>query len=282
MSLQFTTALQPVVVHFYGSVVLLADMVRKFFGALTVVPLRIAFVFVGRAASSRLWFGLGRVDGLAGFLIVPIVALLSVAAARCFWPAPGVFSMFSTRAVLLPRSSRTKPGLIVTTRGRRTRRTRSFAGPASLAMSAFKNSTWRLSNSERSHLKLAARLDPRGTLGCDGEWRLETIMAMRFYVGNNTSGDPSWWLFGANDEMAAWAGETFASESNARRAALAFKAGAATASYEVYADTGGSWRWRARRASDKAAASGESFDSKSNAERAAVNVRDNARYAPGP
>lgn len=107
-------------------------------------------------------------------------------------------------------------------------------------------------------------------------------MAMRFYVGNNTSGDPSWWLFGANDEMAAWAGETFASESNARRAALAFKAGAATASYEVYADTGGRWRWRARRASDKAAASGESFDSKSNAERAAVNVRDNARYAPGP
>ena len=52
---------------------------------------------------------------------------------------------------------------------------------------------------------------------------------MRFYVGNNTSGDPSWWLFGANDELAAWAGETFASESNARRAALAFKAGAATA-----------------------------------------------------
>ena len=89
-------------------------------------------------------------------------------------------------------------------------------------------------------------------------------MAMRFYVGNNTSGDPSWWLFGANDELAAWAGETFASESNARRAALAFKAGAATASY------------------DKVAAPGESFDSKSNAERAAVNVKDNARYAPGP
>lgn len=107
-------------------------------------------------------------------------------------------------------------------------------------------------------------------------------MAMRFHVGENTSGNPSWWLYGANGEMVAWAGETFASESNARRAALAFKSGAATASYEVYADTGGNWRWRAVRSSDKVAASGESFASKSNAERAAENVKVNAGYATGP
>jgi uncharacterized protein YegP (UPF0339 family) len=92
----------------------------------------------------------------------------------------------------------------------------------------------------------------------------------------------SWWLYGDNGVMVAWAGETFASEWNAKRAAEAFKLGAASASYEVYSDTGGHWRWLARRSSDKVAASGESFDNKSNAQRAADNVRDNAGGATGP
>lgn len=104
---------------------------------------------------------------------------------------------------------------------------------------------------------------------------------MRFLVTNDQGGNPSWWLYGANNEMVAWAGESFASLSNATRAAAAFKAGASTARYEVYPDAAGEYRWRAWRSSDKVAASGEAFASKSNAERAAENVRQNAGSATG-
>jgi uncharacterized protein YegP (UPF0339 family) len=105
---------------------------------------------------------------------------------------------------------------------------------------------------------------------------------MYFRVSPTQSGAYSWWLYGNNHEKAAWAGETFASESNARRACQSFKTGASTARYDVYPDTGGNWRWRAWRSSDKVASSGESFASKANAERAAANVRDNAGGASGP
>jgi uncharacterized protein YegP (UPF0339 family) len=104
---------------------------------------------------------------------------------------------------------------------------------------------------------------------------------MRFRVANDKGGRPTWWLYGGNNELVAWAGETFASQSNAHRAAAAFKAGAKTARYEVYLDGAGRYRWRAWRSSDKVAASGESFSSKSAAQTAADNVRDNAGNAGG-
>ncbi|WP_426325714.1 hypothetical protein [Microbacterium sp. E-13] len=107
-------------------------------------------------------------------------------------------------------------------------------------------------------------------------------MAMRFSAGESTTGNYSWWLYGGNNEMVAWAGESFDSSSNATRAAEAFKAGAAIARYEVYQDAGKNWRWRAWRSSDKVASSGESFASQYNAQRAADNVRDNAGGATGP
>ena len=103
----------------------------------------------------------------------------------------------------------------------------------------------------------------------------------RFHVGDNTAGRPSWWLYAANNEMVAWAGETFASRHNAQRAATAFKAGAKTARYDIYHDAGGAWRWRAWRGSDKVASSGESFSSRYAAEQAAARVRDNAGTAGG-
>lgn len=105
--------------------------------------------------------------------------------------------------------------------------------------------------------------------------------AMRFSVGKNTGGAFSWWLYASNGEQVAWAGETFYSESNAHRAAQAFKTGALTARFEVYLDAGRQWRWRAWRGSDKVAASGEAFASRANAERAAENVRLNAGGASG-
>ena len=75
----------------------------------------------------------------------------------------------------------------------------------------------------------------------------------RFVVANNQAGNPTWWLYAGNNEMVAWAGETFASTYNANRAASAFKAGARTARYETYQDAGGSWRWRAWRLHGSAA-----------------------------
>jgi len=105
---------------------------------------------------------------------------------------------------------------------------------------------------------------------------------MYFVVGNTKGGDPSWWLYGGNNEMVAWAGEIFPTTTNAKRAAESFRVGAATARYEVYQDLGDKWRWRAWRSSDKVAASGESFYSKYDAERAAANVRDNGGGATGP
>src|SRR4051812_30842892 len=102
---------------------------------------------------------------------------------------------------------------------------------------------------------------------------------MNFQVGTTQGGEPSWWLYSSSD-MVAWAGETFDSTSNANRACREFKAGAATARYELYESDG--WRWRAWRGSDKVASSGEKFYSKSNAERAADNVRRNAGGATGP
>ena len=81
---------------------------------------------------------------------------------------------------------------------------------------------------------------------------------MRFSVGTNRAGEPSWWLYGDNNEQVAWAGETFYSQSNATRAAQDFKDGAASATYDVYLDDGGREHpWRANRGGRKVAASGE-------------------------
>jgi uncharacterized protein YegP (UPF0339 family) len=104
---------------------------------------------------------------------------------------------------------------------------------------------------------------------------------MYFVVADTKGGAPSWWLYGSNNEMVAWAGETFASTYNATRAATSFKTGAATAVYDIYSDAGGSWRWRAIRGGNKVASSGESFYSKYDVERAAENVRVNAGAATG-
>jgi uncharacterized protein len=54
-------------------------------------------------------------------------------------------------------------------------------------------------------------------------------MVMKFTAEVSKEGNPSWWLHGGNGELVAWAGQTFASVSNAKRAAEEFKAGAATA-----------------------------------------------------
>jgi uncharacterized protein YegP (UPF0339 family) len=50
--------------------------------------------------------------------------------------------------------------------------------------------------------------------------------------------------------------------------------------FEIYADTGGNYRWRLKAGNGQiVATSGESFDSQSNAKRAAENVKANAGSA---
>jgi uncharacterized protein YegP (UPF0339 family) len=78
-------------------------------------------------------------------------------------------------------------------------------------------------------------------------------------------------------------GGAFSSHGNAERAAKAFKQGAAKAEFEVYADKGGKYRWRAKASNGQTvASSGESFANRSNAKRAADNVQAKARGATGP
>lgn len=107
-------------------------------------------------------------------------------------------------------------------------------------------------------------------------------MYFRVTVTGDSNRYPTWGLYGDNQELVAWAGEGFDSQSNATRAATAFKSGATVARYEAFQDSGGSWRWRAWRSSGKVAASGEAFASRLNAERAAENVRIYSPHATGP
>lgn len=105
---------------------------------------------------------------------------------------------------------------------------------------------------------------------------------MRFEVYADSGGNYRWRLIASNGQKVATSGESFSSESNAKAGATNFKSKAKQWSYEVYADTGGNYRWRVKSSNGQTvASSGESFASQSNAQRAADNVRDNAGSATG-
>ena len=79
--LAITATLQLVVVMVSGSVALLADTIHNFSDTLTAVPLWVAFVLSRRAATRRYTYGYGRVEDLAGLLIVTMIGLSAVLAA---------------------------------------------------------------------------------------------------------------------------------------------------------------------------------------------------------
>ncbi len=79
--LAVTAVLQGVVVVVSGSVALLADTVHNLSDALTALPLWLAFVLIRRPPSRRYTFGLGRVEDLAGLVIVVMIATSAAAAA---------------------------------------------------------------------------------------------------------------------------------------------------------------------------------------------------------
>ncbi len=77
----FVTALiQVVVVLFSGSVALLSDTIHNFGDAATAIPLWVAFALSRLGASKRFTFGYGRVEDLAGVVVVLII-LFSAAVA---------------------------------------------------------------------------------------------------------------------------------------------------------------------------------------------------------
>jgi cation diffusion facilitator family transporter len=78
--LAVTAALQLAIVFLSGSVALLADTIHNVGDAATAVPLWIAFLFARRRASARFTYGFGRVEDLAGVVVVLIILCSAVVA----------------------------------------------------------------------------------------------------------------------------------------------------------------------------------------------------------
>ena len=81
------------VVYFSSSVALLADTIHNLGDATTAIPLWIAFVLARRKPSDTFTYGLGRVEGLAGIVIVLIILASAIIAGyaaidRLFNPQP--------------------------------------------------------------------------------------------------------------------------------------------------------------------------------------------------
>jgi uncharacterized protein YegP (UPF0339 family) len=102
---------------------------------------------------------------------------------------------------------------------------------------------------------------------------------MRFKTGEVITAQPTWWLYGADNTLVAWAGDTFATRSQAEHAAEEFRYQAARARFELFQDRQGRWRWRAVLRDDKIASSSEVFPSEIAARRAANAVRDTVASA---
>lgn len=75
-----TGTLQVAVVILSGSVALLADTIHNFADATTAIPLWVAFVLARRKPTKTFTYGLGRVEDLAGILIVLIILFSAVVA----------------------------------------------------------------------------------------------------------------------------------------------------------------------------------------------------------
>ena len=77
-----TAILQVFIVYLSGSVALLADTIHNFGDAATAIPLWVAFLFARVKPSKRFPYGLGRVEDLAGMIIVGIILFSALVAAH--------------------------------------------------------------------------------------------------------------------------------------------------------------------------------------------------------
>jgi cation diffusion facilitator family transporter len=73
--------LQTAVVMMSGSVALAADAIHNAADAATAIPLGLAFILMRRKATDRFTYGYGRVEDLAGLVVVLVVLLSAIAAA---------------------------------------------------------------------------------------------------------------------------------------------------------------------------------------------------------
>lgn len=91
--LALTAAAQIVIVLISGSVALLADTIHNVGDAVTAIPLWVAFMLARRKPSRTFTYGLGRVEDLAGLIIVGIILFSALFAGyesinRLFNPQP--------------------------------------------------------------------------------------------------------------------------------------------------------------------------------------------------
>lgn len=89
--LMVTALLQVAVVAISGSVALLADTIHNFGDAATAIPLGIAFLLARKQPNKRFTFGYGRVEDLAGVMIVFVILFSAIVAGyesinRFFYP----------------------------------------------------------------------------------------------------------------------------------------------------------------------------------------------------
>jgi cation diffusion facilitator family transporter len=80
IALMVTATMQLVVVYLSDSMALLADTLHNFGDAFTAIPLWIAFNLARRKPTKRFTYGWGRIEDLAGVLIVLVVLASAVAA----------------------------------------------------------------------------------------------------------------------------------------------------------------------------------------------------------
>jgi hypothetical protein len=103
-----------------------------------------------------------------------------------------------------------------------------------------------------------------------------------FRVALSQNGAPSWWLYGDNEELLAWAGRCYVSLEFAHREASAFQLAALRARYEIYPHPAGGWGWRAVQPIDYYMAySARNFARQADARRAGRAAKKVASRAPG-
>ena len=93
IGLAITSALQVVVFFYSGSTALLADTIHNVADAATAIPLWIAFRFTNRTPTKRFTYGYGRIEDLAGIIILLIILASGVVAGyesiqRFYHPEP--------------------------------------------------------------------------------------------------------------------------------------------------------------------------------------------------
>lgn len=80
VGLMMTAVLQVIIVHFTGSVALLADTIHNFGDASTAIPLWIAFRVARLKPSKQFPYGYGKVEDLAGVMVVLLILFSAVVA----------------------------------------------------------------------------------------------------------------------------------------------------------------------------------------------------------